>query len=97
MSTDPYAPNPQAGAPTLGPFNMNRIGRHGQPDSRLARAGQSDDAGQQLRRRTPERSFVHGADVVIGPMQRSLRCVMRLAARVDQSTLARAAASRPAG
>ncbi len=26
MSTDPYAPNPQAGAPTLGPFNMNRGG-----------------------------------------------------------------------
>jgi hypothetical protein len=26
MSTDPYAPNPQAGAPTLGPFNMNRMG-----------------------------------------------------------------------
>jgi hypothetical protein len=27
MSTDPYAPNPQAGAPTLGPFNMmNRSG-----------------------------------------------------------------------
>jgi len=27
MSADPYAPNPQAGAPTLGPFNMmNRSG-----------------------------------------------------------------------
>ncbi len=26
MSTDPYAPNPQAGAPTLGPFNLNRSG-----------------------------------------------------------------------
>ncbi len=31
MSTDPYAPNPQAGAPTLGPFNMNRMGGMANP------------------------------------------------------------------
>jgi hypothetical protein len=31
MSTDPYAPNPQAGAPTLGPFNMNRTGGMANP------------------------------------------------------------------
>jgi hypothetical protein len=31
MSTDPYAPNPQAGAPRLGPFNMNRIGGMANP------------------------------------------------------------------
>jgi hypothetical protein len=31
MSTDPYAPNPQAGAPTLGPFNMNRSGGMANP------------------------------------------------------------------
>jgi hypothetical protein len=31
MSTDPYAPNPQAGAPTLGPFNINRMGGMANP------------------------------------------------------------------
>ena len=31
MSTDPYAPNPQAGAPTLGPFNLNRSGGMANP------------------------------------------------------------------
>jgi hypothetical protein len=31
MSTDPYAPNPQLGAPTLGPFNMNRGGAMANP------------------------------------------------------------------
>jgi hypothetical protein len=32
MSADPYAPNPQAGAPTLGPFNMmNRSGGMANP------------------------------------------------------------------
>jgi hypothetical protein len=31
MATDPYAPNPQAGAPTLGPFNMNRSGGMANP------------------------------------------------------------------
>ena len=31
MSTDPYAPNPQSGAPTLGPFNMNRSGGMANP------------------------------------------------------------------
>lgn len=31
MSTDPFAPNPQAGAPTLGPFNMNRTGGMANP------------------------------------------------------------------
>jgi hypothetical protein len=31
MSSDPYAPNPQAGAPTLGPFNMNRMGGMANP------------------------------------------------------------------
>jgi hypothetical protein len=31
MSADPYAPNPQAGAPTLGPFNMNRTGGMANP------------------------------------------------------------------
>jgi hypothetical protein len=31
MGTDPYAPNPQAGAPTLGPFNMNRMGGMANP------------------------------------------------------------------
>ena len=31
MTTDPYAPNPQAGAPTLGPMNMNRMGGMANP------------------------------------------------------------------